>query len=292
MKQRKGIILSGGSGTRLYPITSAMSKQLLPVFDKPMIYYPLYTLMLSGIRQILIISNSEYIDLYRNLLRDGSQMGVEINYKIQPKPEGLAQAFILGEKFLDNNPSALILGDNIFQGKALQNYLLSAYSDEENSTIFAKKVKNPKAFGVVEFDKHNNVISIEEKPQNPQSDYAVTGLYFYDKDVCEKVKTLKPSKRNELEITDLNNMYIKERKLKTVLLPNDFNWYDTGTFSSLLNASNFIKIFQDENKFLYGCLEFIAFENGWIDKKQLKAQLSSLGNNHYRDFLTEVLNKS
>lgn len=290
MNNRKGIILSGGSGTRLYPITSAMSKQLLPVYDKPMIYYPLYTLMLSGIRQILIISNIEYMDLYKNLLQDGSQIGIEISYKIQPKPEGLAQSFILGEEFLDNNPSALILGDNIFQGMSFQNYLSSANSDIENSTIFAYKVNNPQAFGVVGFDRFNNVISIEEKPQSPQSDYAVTGLYFYDKDVCKKAKTLKPSKRNELEITDLNNIYIKEGKLKTILLPNDFNWYDTGTFNSLLDASNFIKNLQDKNHFLYACLELIAFKNGWIDKKQLKKQLSLFGNNHYKNFLTKVLN--
>ena len=290
--QRKGIILSGGSGTRLYPITSVLSKQLLPIYDKPMIYYPLSTLMLSNIREVLIISNKEYIAFYKKMFGNGSNLGMEIQYKIQPKPEGLAQAFILGEDFLDNKPSSLILGDNIFYGKSLKGILKDANSNLKMSSIFAYNVENPKSFGVVEFDNKKNVISIEEKPESPKSTFAVTGLYFYDNNASKIAKTLKPSKRGELEITDLNNIYIKENKLKTVLLSDEFSWFDTGTFDSLLEASLFVQKTQKETKVIISCLEYIAFQNKWINEDQVLEQLKKFGNNNYAYFLEETFKKN
>jgi glucose-1-phosphate thymidylyltransferase len=289
--QRKGIILSGGNGTRLNPITSVLSKQLLPIYDKPMIYYPLSTLMLAEIRQILIISTADHITFFQQMFGNGSHLGMEIQYKIQPNPEGLAQAFILGEEFLDKNLSALILGDNIFYGNSLKKTLLDANDNAEMSSIFAYSVNNPKAFGVVEFDDKKNVVSIEEKPLIPKSNFAVTGLYFYDNNVSKLAKTLKPSDRGELEITDLNNLYIKESKLKTVLLSEDFNWFDTGTFESLLGAANFVQKTQKETNGVLSCLEYIAFQNNWINEDQVLEQLKKIGKNSYSDFIKKILKK-
>ena len=265
----KGIILAGGSGSRLYPITKAMSKQLLPIYDKPMIYYPLSVLMLSKIREILIISNPEYIDFYKNLLGDGSELGMDITYKIQEKPRGLADAFIVGEDFIGSDSVCLILGDNIFYGQGFVPRLDRAASMSEGATIFGYYVNDPREFGVVEFDEDGNVLSLEEKPEKPKTHYAVPGLYYYDNSVIRRAKDLKPSKRGEIEITDLNKDYLKSQSLRVELLGRGFAWLDTGTYDGLSNASEFVRTIQKRTGLYIACIEEIAYKNNWIDKDQL-----------------------
>ncbi len=265
----KGIILAGGSGSRLYPITKGISKQLLPIYDKPMIYYPLSVLMLSKIKEILIISNPEYIDFYKNLLGNGSDLGMKFEYKTQEKPRGLADAFIVGEGFIGNDSVCLILGDNIFYGQGFVPKLLNASQIEEGAIIFGYYVPNPTEFGVVEFDKDHNVLSIEEKPEKPKSNYAVPGLYYYDNSVIRRAKSLKPSARGEIEITDLNKTYLKEGKLKVELLGRGFAWLDTGTYDGLANASNFVRTMQVRTGLYISCPEEIAYRNKWISKEEL-----------------------
>ena len=279
----KGIILAGGSGTRLYPLTIATSKQMLPVYDKPMIYYPLSTLMLAGIKDILIITTPEDSSKFKHLLGDGSDFGIKISYAIQPSPDGLAQAFIIGEKFIDDNPCAMILGDNIFYGDNFIPILSLACLDAEKgmSSIIGYEVQDPQRFGVVEFDSEGNAISIEEKPVNPRSNYCVTGLYFYGSDVCNKAKTVKPSKRGELEITDLNSIYLNEKRLKVHLLKNNFRWWDTGTFDSLIDASVFMYE-ETKKKGTNVCSpELIAYQKGWITKEQMEQLASRYKKNSY-----------
>ncbi len=285
----KGIILAGGSGSRLYPITKGISKQLLPIYDKPMIYYPLSVLMLSGIREILIISNPEFIDLFKNLLNDGNHLGLKIEYKVQEKPRGIADAFIVGEKFIGDDSVCLILGDNIFFGEGFIKHLKKASSDKREATIFGYYVKNPNEFGVVEFDEKNNVVSLEEKPENPKSNYAIPGLYFYDNSVIEKAKNLKPSSRGELEITDLNREYLKENKLKVELLGRGFAWLDTGTFDGLADANEFVKTLQKRTGLYIGCLEEIAYKNNWIDKNQLLYIANNNHKNKYGEYLKSLV---
>jgi len=265
----KGIILAGGSGSRLYPITKGVSKQLLPIYDKPMIYYPLSVLMLAGIREILLISNPEYIELYKRLLNDGSHFGINIEYKIQEKPRGLADAFIVGEEFIGSDTVCLILGDNVFYGQGFGSTLRRISQIQEGAIIFGYYVTNPDEFGVVEFDEEGNVLSLEEKPTKPKSNYAVPGLYFYDNTVIEKAKTLKPSSRGELEITDLNREYLKEGKLKVQLLGRGLAWLDTGTYDGLANATDFVRTIQKRTGLYIACLEEIAYKNKWITKDQL-----------------------
>ncbi len=265
----KGIILAGGSGSRLYPITKGISKQLLPIYDKPMIYYPLSVLMLSNIKEVLIISNPEYIDFYKALLGDGSSLGMRFEYKIQEKPRGLADAFIVGEDFIGDDSVCLILGDNIFYGQGFVRKLLNASQIKEGAVIFGYYVPNPTEFGVVEFDKNYNVLSIEEKPDKPKSRYAVPGLYYYDNSVIELAKNLKFSTRGELEITDLNREYLNEGKLKVELLGRGFAWLDTGTYEGLANASNFVRTMQERTGLYISCLEEIAYRNKWITKKEM-----------------------
>ncbi|MBK6285160.1 MAG: glucose-1-phosphate thymidylyltransferase RfbA [Draconibacterium sp.] len=284
----KGIILAGGSGTRLYPITRSVSKQILPVYDKPMIYYPLSVLMLAGIKEILLISTPTDIGLYENLLGDGSQLGIRISYKIQPSPDGLAQAFILGEEFIGDDNVCLILGDNIFYGYNFSNILEEAASLEDGSIVFGYYVNDPERYGVVEFDNSGKVISIEEKPEIPKSNYAVTGLYFYSNDVVEKAKSLKPSKRGELEITDLNRLYLNENKLKVKLLGRGFAWLDTGTHDSLLQASNFIATIEQRQGLKVSCIEEIAFKKGFINKEQLLELALPLSKNQYGQYLIRL----
>ena len=264
----KGIILAGGSGTRLYPITKGISKQLLPIYDKPMIYYPLSVLMLSGIREVLIISNPEYIDLYENLFNDGSSLGMKIEYKIQEKPRGLADAFIVGEDFIGDDNVCLILGDNIFYGQGFVPRLQSASQVKDGAVIFGYYVNNPREFGVVEFDENKNVISLEEKPKEPKSNYAIPGLYYYDNSVIKRAMELEPSARGEIEITDLNREYLNEGKLKVELLGRGFAWLDTGTYDGLANASDFVRTVQKRTGLNIACLEEIAYRNKWIDKEQ------------------------
>ncbi len=266
----KGIILAGGNGSRLYPITKGISKQLLPIYDKPMIYYPLSVLMLSKIRQVLIISNPEYIEFYKNLLGDGSEIGMQFEYKIQENPRGLADAFIVGEEFISDDSVCLILGDNVFYGQGFSTKLLEAASIEKGAVIFGYYVNDPKEFGVVEFDKDYNVISLEEKPKKPKSQYAIPGLYFYDSTVIKRAKKLKPSARGELEITDLNRDYLFEGKLNVELLGRGFAWLDTGTYDGLADASDFVKTIQKRTGLYVACIEEIAFKNGWISKEELK----------------------
>lgn len=265
----KGIILAGGSGSRLYPITKGISKQLLPIYDKPMIYYPLSVLMLSKIKEVLIISNPEYIDFYKNLLGDGSGLGMRFEYKIQEKPRGLADAFIVGEEFIGDDSVCLILGDNIFYGQGFVPKLLNASQIKEGAVIFGYYVPDPREFGVVEFDENHNVLSIEEKPDKPKSHFAVPGLYYYDNSVVRRAKNIKPSTRGELEITDLNREYLNEGKLKVELLGRGFAWLDTGTYEGLANASNFVKTMQERTGLYISCLEEIAYRNKWITKEEL-----------------------
>ncbi len=285
----KGIILAGGSGSRLFPVTKSISKQIIPVYDKPMIYYPLSVLMLAGIRKILIISTPKDIHLYEDLLGDGLQYGLELDYAIQPEPEGLAQAFLIGESFISNDPSCLILGDNIFYGHGFGKTLLEAGTKLQNgATVFGYYVKDPQRYGVVEFNSRGKVLNIEEKPEKPRSNYAITGLYFYDNTVVAKAKTLKPSKRGELEITDLNRLYLNEGKLQVKLLGRGLAWLDTGTHESLLQASNFIATLEHRQGLKASCIEEIAYKRGYIDKKQLLKLAKSLKNSQYGEYLTSV----
>ncbi len=287
----KGIILAGGAGTRLYPVTRSISKQIIPVYDKPMIYYPLSVLMLAGIREVLIISTPTDIGLYENLFGDGSQLGMKISYKIQPSPDGLAQAFILGEEFIGDDNVCLILGDNIFYGYNFRRVLEDAAKLENGSIVFGYYVNDPERYGVVEFDESGKVVSIEEKPDEPKSNYAVTGLYFYSNDVVEKAKNLKPSKRGELEITDLNRLYLEENRLNVKLLGRGFAWLDTGTHDSLLQASNYIATIEQRQGLKVSCIEEIAFKVGFIDKKQLLALAEPLSKNQYGQYLINLANK-
>nr|WP_319570900.1 glucose-1-phosphate thymidylyltransferase RfbA [uncultured Draconibacterium sp.] len=287
----KGIILAGGSGTRLYPITRSISKQIIPVYDKPMIYYPLSVLMLAGIREILIISTPEDIGLYEKLFGDGSQLGLKLSYKIQPSPDGLAQAFILGEEFIGNDNVSMILGDNIFYGYKFRKILEQAATLEDGATVFGYYVNDPKRYGVVEFDDAGKVISIEEKPDEPKSNYAVTGLYFYSNDVVEKAKGLKPSKRGELEITDLNRLYLEEKRLNVQLLSRGFAWLDTGTHDSLLQASNFISTIEQRQGLKVSCIEEIAWKKGYISTEQLIDLAKPLSKNQYGEYLLKIASK-
>ena len=284
----KGIILAGGSGTRLYPITSVISKQMLPVYDKPMIYYPLSVLMLAGIREILIISTPRDLPGFRNLLGDGSPLGLKFSYVEQPSPEGLAQAFILGEEFIGNDPVCMILGDNIFYGHGFGDTLLDTAKLKEGACVFGYYVTDPERYGVVEFDKNRKVTSIEEKPAKPRSNYAVTGLYFYDNTVISKAKSLKPSARGELEITDLNRLYLNEGKLEVKLMGRGMAWLDTGTFESLLQAANFIATLGQRQGLKASCIEEIAYKRGFIDKNQLKALAEPLANSQYGKYLLKI----
>lgn len=284
----KGIVLAGGSGTRLYPITKGVSKQLLPVYDKPMIYYPISVLMLSGIRNILIISTPDDIAGYERLLGDGTNFGVEFQYAIQPSPDGLAQAFLIGEKFIGNSNVALVLGDNIFYGQNFSNYLKSARSKRDGATIFGYHVKDPERFGVIDFDTSGKVISIEEKPAKPKSNYAVTGLYFFDNDVIEFAKNIIPSVRGELEITDINKIYQQRGNLSVELLGRGFAWLDTGTHDSLIEAGQFVQTIEHRQGLKVACLEEIAFQNGWIDKKLLLKHASRLSKTNYGKYLAKV----
>lgn len=287
----KGIVLAGGAGTRLYPSTIAVSKQLLPIYDKPMIYHPISVLMLAGIKEILIISTPQDLPNFKKLLGDGSQFGVEFSYVEQPSPDGLAQAFILGKDFIGKDSVALILGDNIFYGPNFSKTLKDAVERTEKqggATLFAYQVKDPQRFGVVEFDKNNKVVSIEEKPQSPKSDFAVTGLYFYDNNVVEYVKDQKPSARGELEITDLNNTYLKKNNVKVELLARGFAWLDTGTHSSLLQASQFIKTIEDNQGIKIACLEEIAYRMGFITKEKLQEIAAKYKNNPYYQYVANL----
>ncbi len=287
----KGIVLAGGAGTRLHPITKGISKQLLPVYDKPMIYYPLSVLMLAGIREILIISTPRDLPLFEGLLGDGSKLGVRFSYAVQPEPKGLAQAFIIGEEFIGDDNVALILGDNIFYGQSFDKMLKKAVERKNGATIFGYYVKNPSAYGVVEFDKDNNVISIEEKPKSPKSNYAVPGLYFYDNNVVDIAKNLKPSQRGELEITDLNMEYLKKENLKVELFGRGMAWLDTGNHSDLLKASNFVQTIQERQGLYIACLEEIALKNNFIIKEDLKKYiLENKLNNSYGNYLADLVN--
>lgn len=285
----KGIVLAGGSGTRLYPSTMTVSKQLLPVYDKPMIYYPISVLMLAGIREILIISTPHDLPNFKTLLGDGSQFGVTFSYKEQPSPDGLAQAFILGEEFVGNDNVALILGDNIFYGAGFSAQLKNAVKnakDKKEATVFGYLVKDPERFGVVEFDKNGKAISIEEKPTEPKSNYAVTGLYFYDNSVIEKAKSLKPSKRGELEITDLNKIYLKEDRLNVELFGRGFAWLDTGTHNSLLKAGQYVQTIEENQGIKIACLEEIAIRMGYLKKSDVLNNISNFKNNEYYNYVT------
>jgi glucose-1-phosphate thymidylyltransferase len=290
--QMKGIILAGGSGTRLYPLTKAVSKQILPIYDKPMIYYPLSVLMLSDIRDILIISTPRDIVTFKELFGDGSFIGLNISYKIQPSPDGLAQAFILGEEFIGDDNVCLVLGDNIFYGYGLPKILRQASSLKKGATVFGYYVSDPQRYGVVEFDKNKKVVGIEEKPEKPKSNYAVTGLYYYDNSVIEKAKKLKPSKRGELEITDLNKLYLEEGTLKTELLGRGMAWLDTGTHESLIQASNFIASIEQRQGLKISCIEEIAYRKGYINDEQLKELADTLKKNQYGQYLLKLLDKS
>lgn len=287
----KGIILAGGAGTRLHPMTISISKQIIPVYDKPMIYYPLSVLMLAGIREILIISTPTDISTYEKLFGDGSQLGLTIKYKIQDTPNGLAQAFVLGEEFIGNDSVCLVLGDNIFYGQGFGNILIESSKIKDGALIFGYYVNDPQRYGVAEFDKKHKVISIEEKPENLKSHYAVTGLYFYSNDVVEKAKKLKPSKRGEYEITDLNNLFLAENRLEIKLLGRGFAWLDTGTPQSLLQASNFMETLEERQGLKASCIEEIAYRRGFINKKQLEKLIEPLSKSQYGQYLFRVLNE-
>ena len=285
----KGIILAGGSGTRLYPITKAISKQINPIYDKPMIYYPLSILMLAGIREILVISTPRDLPLFKDLLGSGENFGVKFEYAIQEKPNGLAEAFIIGEKFINKDSCALVLGDNIFYGHGLTGMLKEAEARKEGATIFGYYVTNPQDFGVVEFDENGKVISLEEKPQNPKSNYAVPGLYFYDNTVVEKAKRVKPSKRGELEITSINEMYLQEEKLHVVNFGRGMAWLDTGTHDALLEAANFVKTIQSRQGVMVACLEEIAYRNEWISKEKVLELAKPLMKSKYGEYLVNLV---
>lgn len=290
----KGIVLAGGAGTRLHPSTIAVSKQLLPIYDKPMIYHPISVLMLAGIKDILIISTPVDLPNFKRLLGDGSQFGIKFSYKEQPSPDGLAQAFILGEEFIDGDDVALVLGDNIFYGGGFSGKLKSVVNnikEFDGATVFGYPVKDPQRFGVVEFDETGKVLSLEEKPQNPKSHYAVTGLYFYDKKVVDYAKNLKPSARGELEITDLNNVYLKNGNLNVELLGRGFAWLDTGTHHSLLQAGQFVKTVEDNQGIKIACLEEVAYRMGFVTKEELMQNIEKYKNNEYFTYVREVLNR-
>lgn len=287
----KGIVLAGGSGTRLYPITEGLSKQLVPIYDKPMIYYPISTLMLAGIRDIAIITTPEDQDQFKRVLGDGTKFGVNFTYIVQPSPDGLAQAFILGKDFIGDDACAMVLGDNIFYGGEFTKILNNARLNAEygKATIFGYRVKDPERFGIMEFDENNNVIGVEEKPENPKSNYCITGLYFYPKGVSEKASKVVPSKRGELEITSLNEMYLKEGNLKAELLNRGFKWFDTGTFKSLNEATNFIAFEQENIDSIIACLEQIAYQNEWLSKEKLLERAELLHKNSYGKHLAKII---
>lgn len=288
----KGIILAGGSGTRLYPLTMVTSKQLLPIYDKPMIYYPLSVLMKAGIKDILLISTPQDLPRFRELLKDGKDYGIHLSYKEQPNPDGLAQAFTLGAEFIGDDSVALILGDNIFVGDGLSDKLSHAMAnvkEDKGATVFGYKVQDPERFGVVEFDAENKVISIEEKPQHPKSDYCVTGVYFYDNKVVEYAKRLKPSDRGELEITDINKIYLENHRLNVEILDDGFTWLDTGTHESLVEATNFVKEREEQTGKKIGCLQEQAFENGWISRMQVLAAADKMQKNQYGQYLKHMV---
>lgn len=284
----KGIVLAGGSGTRLYPITKSISKQIIPVYDKPMIYYPLSVLMLAGIREILIISTPQDIHLYENLLGDGTSLGIRLEYAIQPSPDGLAQAFIIGKDFIGDDTACMILGDNIFYGYDFSRTLKEAAQIKDGAIVFGYYVNDPQRYGVAEFDENGKVLSLEEKPENPKSNYAVTGLYFYSNDVVEKVKLVKPSKRGELEITDLNKIYLEEGRLNVKIMGRGMAWLDTGTQDSLLEASNYISTIENRQGLKIACLEEIAYRNGFIDKEHLLSLGNQLKNSQYGQYILKI----
>lgn len=289
--KRKGIILAGGSGTRLYPLTHSISKQLLPIYDKPMIYYPLTTLMLAGIQDILIINTPHEQELFQKLLGDGSQWGINITYAAQPDPGGLAQAYLIGEKFVDNHPSCLILGDNIYHGSGMANLLARADARDQGASVFGYRVHDPERYGVAEFDKNGKVIDLEEKPENPRSNYAVTGLYFYDNQACEIAKNLKPSPRGELEITDLNKVYLQQSELMVELMGRGYAWLDTGTHDSLTDASNFIATIEKRQGIKIACPEEIAFHNDWISVEQVEKLAQPILKNGYGKYLLRIVDE-